>query len=321
MEIFITASIKDTKSIPKSTVAKAEKELPADKEAAALLGELKVIPDGLNAAEYDKRIKKLQPWLEKNKTAKSRPEVEALLKLHTEEQAKVKAGDLKLRGQWITAEENKWNEYNINARKLRAEMEALFKANKPVDAYLVASRIESQYPAATDTPPTIELMKKKLPLVDAALSRAIEEHKRNADQRTQYLGQLTPEKKKVEEEKFKKELADFKLKQGQDKKDKIVAISYYPWDLKSIQDALANLKKEEARLALIDTAAMTLANKKFEQGLKDMHLKSFLSARNNFEIAAKFHSKDLSVKKKVDEAVKAINDAKAKPGAKPITSR
>jgi hypothetical protein len=141
------------------------------------------------------------------------------------------------------------------------------------------------------------------------------------DQRTQYLGQLTPEKKKVEEEKFKKELADFKAKQGQDKKDKIVAISYYPWDLKSIQDALANLKKEEARLALIDTPAMTLANKKFEQGLKDMHLKSFLSARNNFEIAAKFHSKDTSVKKKVDEAVKAINDAKAKPGAKPITSR
>jgi hypothetical protein len=315
MEVFESASIRDTRPIKKADVAKVEKEAPADKEAAALLLEFKTIPDGTTATEYEKRIKKIQPWLDKNKTAKTKPEVEALLKLHTEELAKVKAGDVKLRGTWITAEEVKWNEYNINARKLRAEMDAAFKANKPLDAYQAASRMEATYVASIDFPPTVDVMKKKLPVVEAAISKAIEDFKVRDEQRKQLLAQQTPEQKKGMEEMFRKELADFRTKVVQEKKDKITVPSFYPYDLKTIQDSLAAAKKEEARLLTLDTAGMTVANKKFEQGLKDMNSKSFQSAKNNFEIAAKFHAKDLGVKKKLEEATKAVKDASAKPGA------
>ena len=62
---------------------------------------------------------------------------------------------------------------------------------------------------------------------------------------------------------------------------------------------------------------MTAANKKFEQGLKDLNGRAFLSAKANFEAAAKFHSKDPVVKAKLDEATKAATAPPAKPAAVP----
>src|SRR4029079_1760936 len=140
------------------------------------------------------------------------------------------------------------------ARKLRVEMDDLFKKNKPVEAYQTALRMEANYVASIDFPPTVDIMKKKLPAVEAAMSRAVEDFKVKDDQRKQMLAQLTPEKKKDTEELLKKELADFKAKVSQEKKDKISVPSFYPYDLKSIQDSLAALKKEEARLGNIDVA-------------------------------------------------------------------
>jgi hypothetical protein len=321
MEVIEGPGIKDSKKVLKADVAKVEKLSAADKEATALLDELKTIPDGLSLPDYDKRIKKLQAWVDKYKadrTAKTKPDVEALLKLHTEEQAKVKAGDIKLRGQWVTAEEAKWNEYNINARKLRVQMDALFKANKPFEAYQTASRIEASYVASIDFPPVVDVMKKKLSSVEAAISKAITDYPITDANRKQLLAQLTPEKKKEMDETLRKERVEAMAKITQDKKDKISIPGFYVYDLKTIQDSLAALKKEEARLAAIDVSGMSAANKKFEQGLKDMNSKSFLSAKNNFEVAAKFHTKDVGVKKKLEEATKAANDAKAKPVKPPV---
>ncbi len=313
LEVTFGKGIKDTKNIKKADVKKVERETPADKEATALLDELKVIPDGLPAAEYDKRIKRLQEWLDKNKVGKYRADVEEALKAHNEELVRVKAGDVKLRGAWITADEAKWNEYNVNARKLRAKMDDLFKANKPLEAYQVASSIENQYPASTDFPPVVEVMKKKLPAVESAISSAITAYPQKDAMRKQSIGQVLPEKRPEMDALIKKQLTDFKAKVAEEKKNKITIPTYYEYDLPSMQASLAAAKKEAERLNTLDTAGMTAANKKFEQGLKDMNAKAFMSAKNNFEIAAKFHSKDVNVKKKVDEANRAIAEAKNKP--------
>jgi len=228
----------------------------------------------------------------------------------------VKGGEFKLRTQWITAEEAKWNEYNINARKLRSKFEELVKAKKPVEAYAVFATMEQTGGASVDFPPVLETMKKALPNMEAAVNRAIEEYPVLTEERKKLLGQQTGEKKKEMDNVIKEELNSFRKKSAEEKKLKIPVPSYYPYDLKSIQATLDALKKESARLNAIDVDALKFANKRFEQGLKDMHAKSYLSAKNNFEAAAKFHSKDAAVKKLVDEAAKAVELAKKKPGVK-----
>ena len=61
------------------------------------------------------------------------------------------------------------------------------------------------------------------------------------------------------------------------------------------------MKKEVDVLSKLDLNAITAANKKFEQGLKDLHTRAFLSAKANFEAVAKVHPKDAGVKKYLDD--------------------
>ena len=317
IEVQFTATIKEPKTVKKTDIAEMKKAAPDEKEAAELMAKLKDTPDGLTAAEYEKRIKTLiQPWLDKNKASKKKAEIEALLAQYTAELAKVKAGDLKVRGEWVTADELKWNEYNISARKLRAEMEAQIKAKKYVEAYSAFAKLEAGYVASVEFPPSAEAIKKTMTQVEATIARAAEEQPVKDKERKQLLATLTTDKKKATEELIKQELADFKAKSIAEKKDKIPVPSYYAYDLKSIQESLAAAKKESARLAALNTSGMVAVNKKFEQGLKDLFAKAYLSAKNAFEAVAKVHTKDVVVKKKLEEANKAIADSKNKPAGK-----
>ncbi len=314
MDVNEGNGIVDYKKIPKADVAEVKRDMPDEREALELQSKLKVTPDGLSAAEYDKRVKTLiQPWLDKYKTSKQRKDIEALLKLHLEEGARVKAGDIKLRGAWITAAEVKWNEYNINARKLRAKMEAALKANKPVEAFSAFGELEAGYVAGIDYPPSVEAIRKALPLVEGVIAQAAEAYPGLVEERKKQTAALEKDPKKEMEDGFKKELDEWRKQVALVKKNKLPVVGFHPYDLKSIQDALAVVKKEGARLGVLDVVALTVTAKKFEQGLKDLNDKAYLSAKTNIEAVSKVHTKDVVVKKKLDEATKGLNDSKAKP--------
>ncbi len=319
MDVKEGKGIVDFKKIPKADVAEVKRAMVDERTAKELVDTLKVTPDALSAAEYDKRIKtKIQPWLDQHKTSKVRKDVEDLLKLYLEEGAKVKAGDLKLRGTWIPAVEVKWNEYNVNARKLRVKMEGLLKANNGVDAFTTFAELEVNYVASVDYPPALEAMRKALPMVDSTLIQATESYPALVEERKKQTATLDAAKKKEMEDGFRKEQEEWRKQVANVKKNKVPVVTFYAYDLKSIQDAQAVVKKEGARLAALDAVALTATAKKFEQGLKDLNDKSYLSAKANLEAVSKIHAKDVVVKKKLDEAVKGLADAKAKPpGTKP----
>jgi hypothetical protein len=242
--------------------------------------------------------------------------MEALLKLYNEELAKVKAGEIKLRGVWISVEEQKWNEYNINARKLRGKFEELLKAKKYREAYAVFATMEATGGASVDFPPVLEAQKKVLAQFIAQVSRAIEESPVLVEDRKKLLTQATPEEKKKIDAAIKAETEEFRKKSALEKKNKVRVPSFYDYDLKSIQATLDAAKKEAVYLAGIDIPSMILANKKFENGLREMNARAYVAAKTNFEGAAKFHSKDPVVKKWLDDATKAADAAKKKPGVK-----
>ncbi len=321
MDVKEGKGIVDYKKIPKADVAKVDRDMPDEREAAELLAKLKDTPDGLSAADYDKRVKtQIQPWLDKYKASKKRKDIDDLLKLHLEEGAKVKAGDIKLRGVWIPAADVKWNEYNISARKLRSKMEAEIKSNKPVEGFSTFAELESGFVASVDYPPSVEAIRKVLPKVDQALVRAAEAYPGLIEERKKQTAgpdsESDKDKKKAMEATVAKEKTDFLAKVAALKKNKVPVVLFNPYDIKTITDAQAVVKKESVRLNALDLAALTATSKKFEQGLKDLNDKAFLSAKSNIEAVSKIHTKDVVVKKKLDEANKGLTDSKAaKPAA------
>ena len=160
----------------------------------------------------------------------------------------MKAGDIKLRGTWISVEEKKWNEYNVNARKLRLKFEDLLKAKKYPEAYAVFAQMEVSGGAGVDFPPVVEAMIKALPQLEAAIGNAITAQPTLEKDRKAALAALPPDQKKNEDERIKKERAEWAAKVAAEKKDKIRIPSFYPYELKTIQDALTAEKKEAEAL-------------------------------------------------------------------------
>ncbi len=317
VEVDLGNGIKDFRTIKKADVEKLTRLTPDQKEAAELKAKLDPSGDGMSAQDYEKAIKsEIQPWLEKYKKSDKRAEIEALLKLYNEELAKVRAGEIKLRGAWISADERKWNAYNVEARKLRIKIEDLIKERKYTEAYAAFAQMELTGAAGVDFPPVVEAIKKIVPSLVGSIKRALGEAPAKIKQRTTYLAGLRADQKKNEELRIKKERTEWTAKVAQEKKDKIRIPSYDPFDLKSIQDSLAAAEKEASVLDALDLSAMAAANRRFEQGLKDLHTKAFLSAKANFEAAAKVHSKDAAVKKYIDEATKAATAPPAGAKAK-----
>ena len=317
IEVQFSATIKSKEEVKVSEI-KEIKRLPVDeKEAAALMAKLKVTEDGMTAANYELAIKlSIQPWLDKYKTSKKRADVEALLKLYTEELAKVKAGGTKVRGSWITADELKWDEYNIAARRLRVQMEAQLKKREYVAMHNAFAKMDAKYSAAVDYVPSLELMKKSMAAVEGTIARAVEEQKGYDAERKRLLGSQTPEKKKELEDKIKAEQLEFRKKVAQEKKEKIRLTSYDKHDLKSVQDALSQAKKETEYLNKIDTKGQAEAAKKYQEALRHIYEKQWLSAKSKLEDAIKVFAKDPAVKKSLDDATRQAAAAGNKTGAK-----
>lgn len=308
--------IKDEVKVPKATIAKMVKETAEDKSANDLLARLNPSKDNMTAAEYEKAIKtEIQPWLDKNKAGSKRKAIEDLLKLYQEELVKAKAGDIKLRGAWITVEEKKWNEYNVNARKQRLKVEELLKAKKYPEAYAAFAAMEVSGGAGVDFPPVVEQIKKAMPALEMAISNDITAHPERAKQRASSLASMTPDQQVNENKRIIDERLAWVSISNQQKKDKYRILTWYPYDLKTIQDALAAVKKEVEYLNKLNLVEMTSLNKKFEAGLKDLSTRSFLSAKANFEAVLKANPKDPLVKAKLDEATKGATAPAAKPGA------
>ena len=305
----------DYQTVKKSDVAEFIKTQPDEKEAADIA---KLVPtaDGTAAAEYERLLKDIiAPFLKKYPVSKFKAQVDGVGKVLTEELARVKAGDLKLDGQWIPAADLKWNDYNIKALRLLLQMRAQLKAKQPMEAYQFFSQLEISHPASVSYPKAVSEIVKSLPDLESTLNAAAADQPAKVIERTKMVAGLTQDKRPAVETAIKEEEAAFKARLAEEKKNKVPVTSFYPYDINSIKESLAGVKKETTRLGALDLQKLATVNARFEAGLKDFSQKAFQSARSNFEEAAKVHTKDAFVKKMIDDAKAGAENAAKNAGS------
>ena len=305
----------DYQTVKKADVAEFIKTQPDEKEAAEIA---KLVPtaDGTAAAEYERLLKDvIAPFLKKYPISKFKAQVDGVGKVLTEELARVKAGDVKLDGQWIPAADLKWNDYNIKALRLLLQMRAQLKAKKPMEAYQQFAQLEMLHAASTSYPKAVTEILKALPDLESTLDAAAADQPAKVIERTKMVAGLTQDKRPAVETAIREEEAAFKARLAEEKKNKVPIITFYPYDINSIKESLAGVKKEVTRLGALDLQKLSAVNAKFEAGLKDFSQKAFQSARSNFEEASKFHTKDAFVKKMLDDAKAGAENAAKNAGS------
>lgn len=172
IEYFVTATIKDQRTVPKSEIDWMERLAP-DKKAFQELGSLDAPATVLDASFYDPLVnRKLPDFIAQYPYSSHLSEVREKLKTLSAERDRVFRGDRRLDGHWISSSEIAADPYQTGAATKFAVMRGVIASGDPVEALRIYELLEKTYPGASVIPNAVDAAFKPLDQLQAQIAVA-----------------------------------------------------------------------------------------------------------------------------------------------------
>lgn len=172
IDYFVTATIKDQKLIPRDDIARISVISPDDK-AFAELGSLAAPPSVLDTSFHDALIeKKIPEYLAKYPYSRHVGELRVALGQLEAERSRIRQGDRKVDGAWITVSSIEADPYQTTAKIKFAAMKERAQANDPVAALQGYELLEKNYPGSRILPDAVDAALKQLDFLQDKLVQA-----------------------------------------------------------------------------------------------------------------------------------------------------
>jgi hypothetical protein len=298
MKYKITPKIWDEKDFPRDEIQQVIKQKP---EEVKIIEMRKVLPtpDLLTADQYEQIIQdKLRPFINEFPGTEQAKEIEEMLKVVQGEKEKVVNGQLKMEGKWLTAEEVKRDDYDIQAFKIRRTM--LAKAadqdfNGALREFDRLGNVDNGYPASLNyvkaIPEAIEIMTK----YEALLTRMLAEQPVFQKQRDESLKRaVEPSDQARTQAAIKREVDLWKATYDAEKKSSVRWLTQYKYDAKAMQEQLKVLLTERGKLQLLDMARLQTQNEALTKAMRYLSDGNVLEAENALKDAQTSSMKDSS---------------------------
>jgi hypothetical protein len=157
IEYYVTPTIKDQKSFSRGEILSIL-AIPADEKAFQAIGSLATPHMVLDTSFYDLLIdKKIPEFLGRYRYSKHLSELREDLHSLEEERSRVRLGDRRIDGVWITASQIAADPYQSGARIKFTEMKELAATNETVGALQAYELLEKEFPGSAVLPDAILL--------------------------------------------------------------------------------------------------------------------------------------------------------------------
>ncbi|MDD5349156.1 MAG: hypothetical protein PHQ12_02990 [Chthoniobacteraceae bacterium] len=156
MNVTISSGIVDEKTIAKGDVQSVSKTTP-DEIAYAGIREYKPETHSLQPTAYPSILKALEGFLKTYPTSARAAEVKKNLEGLKQEQARVKAGELKWDDRWYTAQEAEKNKYQLGGLMTLSNMRDQAANRDFIGALNTFAQIEKYFPGSSAYPDAVEL--------------------------------------------------------------------------------------------------------------------------------------------------------------------
>ncbi len=173
IEVKVSAAVTDEQTIPKSTVAKIEKEQP-DEIAWLALKNLKPGVNSLPLAQYDVVLRPLQGFVNEYPQSAHAAEASQLLATFTAEKKRVDDGEVRLGEKWLTKEDVDKERYQIGGLLGFQYMRSQRAAGDLIGALNSFEQIEKTYPGAKTYPDAVDAARETLVALKATVERALQ---------------------------------------------------------------------------------------------------------------------------------------------------
>jgi len=266
MKYRLTPKIWDEKDFPRTDIQEVIKQTPQEVELIALK-KLLPTPDLLPADKYEQLIQdRFRPFVNKYPGTPEAKETEAIIDSLQEEKKKVSNGQVKLEGRWLTVEETKGEQYNIDTFKLYDEMKAQMAKSEWVEALRIFDQFAKKganYTASTYYPAVVADALVCMEKYDAVLTKMEQEQPALLKQRDEGLKKLADDDKVRTRAAIDKEKVTWRAQADALKRTGVRWIEPYKYDKVSITAAQKLLTTERARLELVNLDDMKVRNEAF----------------------------------------------------------
>lgn len=171
VEVKVSAAVTDEQTIPKSTIAKIEKEQP-DVIAWQALKNIKPGVNSLPLAQYDTLMRPLQGFVNEYPKSAHAAAATAILSTLSEEKKRVEGGEVRLGEKWLTKEEVDKERYQIGGLLSYQYMRSQRAAGDLIGALNSFEQLEKNYPGSKSFPDAVDAARETLAALKATIDRA-----------------------------------------------------------------------------------------------------------------------------------------------------
>ena len=172
IEYYVTPTIKDQRFYSRDEIAQMV-AIPADEKAFLVIGNLATPETVLDTAFYDQLIdKKIPEFLGRYRYSKHLAELREDLHALDEERSRVRRGDRRINGVWITAAQIAADPYQSGAKIKLTEMKELAATNDCVSSLQSFELLEKEFPGSEVMPDAINLAQTQIDQLQEKLTLA-----------------------------------------------------------------------------------------------------------------------------------------------------
>ncbi len=286
VEIQVTKSIKDERTIPKSEVAKVTREQP-DHKAFEAISKLGSAPDFSTNEEYTARIAAFEKFIaafpESLKVYDAKKAIETL----KSEATQIEAGGTKYNGLIISKEDYLANAYELDSLAMAEKIRASIAKNDVKSALRSFAEFDRDFAAsdahASLVPTITSLMKAYL----AELTQHRNTLESRIKEREVGLDQMALADRKITEAAVMEEDAAFERLYQSEKAAKIGWLTTSPFHLASLNEVSQLATKEIARLSVRPTIASAGGDRAYREAYAVIHSSAEVPAKEAALAAAK----------------------------------
>ncbi len=218
IEIEVTESIKDERIVAKTDVAFVRR-VQDDEVAFKEIRVLEPAPEFLSANQYERRIKKLNRFIEEFPKSKRVEEVEGMLKILKEELKIVRSGGIKFGEEMVTAEDYAANAYEIEAKMMENSIREAIGKRDFLNALRQYSRYDLRMGQSAGRDSLDETILQVLQAYGANLDQTLSTLEQRTAQRAAGLERMTASDRQVTERAIAAEAAQLEMRFKKEKAD------------------------------------------------------------------------------------------------------
>ena len=253
LEVQVTKSIKDERTILKADVVKVEREQP-DLVAFAEIKLLFPVPDLSGDDEYGRIAQRIQKFLQDHPASGKSKEAKEMLTTIKAESAQIAAGGLKFNGQIITPADYKKNACELDARVHEAKIRTLIKDGKLLVALRLFSDFDEDFRGTLPYNALIPLIQQAIQAHVTESKQALETLDERTRKRAQGLERMSQEDRGVTGNAIKDEEAEIEALFTTQAASDVAWVTTHPFHKASLESTVKQGEVELSRLVTMKTS-------------------------------------------------------------------